>query len=38
MITPKDIQSKQFARGVRGYREDEVDTFLDLMTLEFEKL
>lgn len=38
MITPKDIQNRQFSRGVRGYREDEVDTFLDMMTLEFEKL
>lgn len=38
MITPKDIQSMQFSRGVRGYREDEVDTFLDMMTLEFEKM
>ena len=38
MITPNDIQSMQFSRGVRGYREDEVDTFLDMMTLEFEKM
>lgn len=38
MITPKDIQNMQFSRGVRGYREDEVDTFLDMMTLEFEKM
>ena len=38
MLTPKDIQAKQFARGVRGYREDEVDTFLDMLTLDFDKL
>lgn len=38
MITPNDIQNRQFSKGVRGYREDEVDTFLDMMTLEFEKL
>lgn len=38
MLTPSDIQSRQFSRGVRGYKEDEVDTFLDMMTLEFEKM
>jgi cell division initiation protein len=37
MITPLDIQNKQFAKGVRGYKEDEVDSFLDLLTLDFEK-
>lgn len=38
MITPLDIQNKEFAKGVRGYREDEVDGFLDLLTLDMEKL
>lgn len=38
MITPLDIQNKEFTRGVRGYKEEEVDSFLDLVTLDFEKL
>ena len=38
MITPLDIQNKEFPRGVRGYKEDEVDSFLDLLTLDFEKI
>ncbi|MBQ8589097.1 MAG: DivIVA domain-containing protein [Firmicutes bacterium] len=38
MITPLDIQNKAFAKGVRGYKEDEVDSFLDLITLDMEKL
>ena len=29
MITSKDIQKKEFTRGVRGYKEDEVDEYLD---------
>ncbi|MDR2295438.1 MAG: DivIVA domain-containing protein [Clostridiales Family XIII bacterium] len=38
MITPLDIQNKEFTKGVRGYKEEEVDSFLDLITLDFEKL
>jgi cell division initiation protein len=38
MITPLDIQNKQFSKGVRGYKEEEVDGFLDLLTLDLEKL
>lgn len=38
MITPLDIQNKMFAKGVRGYKEEEVDGFLDLVTLDLEKL
>jgi cell division initiation protein len=38
MITPLDIQDKEFSKGVRGYKEEEVDRFLDLITLDFEKL
>ncbi len=37
MITPLDIQNKEFSRVVRGYKEDEVDGFLDLVTLDLEK-
>jgi cell division initiation protein len=38
MITPAEIQEKDFPRGVRGYKEEEVDKFLDLITLDFEKM
>lgn len=38
MITPLDIQNKVFPKGVRGYKEEEVDGFLDLITLDLEKL
>jgi cell division initiation protein len=38
MITPLDIQNKEFPKSVRGYKEEEVDGFLDLLTLDFEKL
>lgn len=38
MITPNDIQEKEFTKGVRGYKEDEVNAFLDLVTLDMDKL
>lgn len=38
MITPLDIQNKEFGKAVRGYKEEEVDGFLDLLTLDLEKL
>ncbi len=38
MITPLDIQNKEFAKGVRGYKEEDVDSFLDLLTIDLEKL
>lgn len=38
MITPLDIQNKEFQRGIRGYKEDDVDQFLDLITLDYEKM
>jgi len=38
VITPSEIQNKVFGKGVRGYREEEVDSFLDLITLDLEKL
>ena len=38
MITPLDIQNKEFSRSVRGYKEEEVDGFLDLLTVDMEKL
>ena len=38
MITPVNIEQKEFTRGVRGYKEEEVDTFLNLIILEMENL
>ncbi|MEI8215694.1 MAG: DivIVA domain-containing protein [Eubacteriales bacterium] len=38
MITPNDIQNKQFSKVVRGYKEEEVDGFLDLLTLDYNKV
>ncbi len=38
MITPLDIQNKEFGRAVRGYKEDEVDEFLDELTTDLEAL
>lgn len=38
MITPADIENKEFSKAVRGYKEDEVDEFLDLIILDMEKL
>ncbi|MHB0866769.1 MAG: DivIVA domain-containing protein [Thermoleophilia bacterium] len=37
-ITPLDIRHKEFARAMRGYRDAEVDEFLDEITEEFERL
>ncbi len=38
MITPADIENKEFSKVVRGYKEEEVDDFLDLIILDMEKL
>lgn len=38
MITPSDIENKQFGRVKKGYNPDEVDDFLDLVILDMEKL
>lgn len=35
-LTPLDIHNKEFTRSFRGYNEDEVDEFLDLIVAEFE--
>ncbi|MDQ7793975.1 MAG: DivIVA domain-containing protein [bacterium] len=37
-LTPLDIHNKEFSRALRGYREEEVDDFLDLVVREFEAL
>ena len=38
MITPLDIQNKEFSKAVRGYREEEVDEFLDQLTKDLEQV
>ena len=38
MITPLEIENKQFAKAMRGYNADEVDQFLDEITLDLQKL
>lgn len=38
MITPTDIGNKEFSRKVRGYDTEEVDMFLDVITVDLEKL
>ena len=38
MLTPLDIENKRFTRTLKGYNVDEVDDFLDQLTLEYEKL
>lgn len=37
-LTPLDIHNKEFRRAFRGYDEDEVNEFLDLVIKEFEIL
>ena len=31
MITLSDIETKEFSRGMRGYKEEEVDEFLNVL-------
>ena len=38
MITPSDIENKEFSRAKKGYDCDEVDEFLDLVIVDMEKL
>lgn len=38
MLTPLDIQKKEFRRAFRGYSEEEVDSFLDQVTQDYENL
>ena len=38
MITPLDVQNKEFSKSVNGYKKDEVDQFLDLVTVDMDKL
>ena len=38
MITPIEIENKEFRRSFRGYNEEEVDEFLKIVTTDFETL
>ncbi|NBI06902.1 DivIVA domain-containing protein [Senegalia massiliensis] len=38
MLTPLDIQNKEFNKGVRGYNIKEVETFLDEIISDYERL
>ena len=38
MLTPIDIQKKEFSRKFRGYSDEEVDIFMDQITQDYEKL
>ena len=38
MITPKDIESKEFSTGFRGYNKEEVNQFLDEVMMDLQKL
>jgi cell division initiation protein len=38
MITPLDLENKRFSKKMRGYNDDEVDEFLDAVTIDYEKL
>ena len=38
MLTPIDIHNREFKKGLRGYKESEVDEFLDRVVVDYEKL
>ncbi|MGL6106482.1 DivIVA domain-containing protein [Romboutsia sp.] len=38
MITPIEIENKEFKRSLRGFKEDEVDEFLDIVKEDYEQL
>ena len=38
MLTPVEIENKEFKKGIRGYREDEEDEFLDIVKEDFENI
>ena len=38
MLTPLDIENKRFSKTLKGYNVEEVDDFLDELTLDYEKL
>jgi cell division initiation protein len=38
MLTPLDIENQRFSKSLKGYNLDEVDDFLDQLTIDYEKL
>lgn len=38
MITPMDIRNKEFKKSFKGYKEDEVDEFLDKVIADYERI
>ncbi|MBQ3420838.1 MAG: DivIVA domain-containing protein, partial [Romboutsia sp.] len=38
MIAPIEIENKEFKKGIVGYKEEEVDEFLDLVKEDYEQL
>lgn len=38
MLTPMEIHNKEFKKAMRGYKEEEVDEFLDKVVTDFERL
>lgn len=38
MITPMDVRNKEFKKGLRGYKESEVDEFLDKLVADYERI
>ena len=38
MLTPLDIENKRFSKTLKGYNVDEVDDFLDDLTIDYEKI
>lgn len=38
MLTPIEIENKEFKKGIRGYKEEEVDEFLDVVKEDYELL
>ena len=38
MLTPLDIENKKFPKSIKGYNVDDVDDFLDELTIAYEKL
>ena len=38
MLTPTDFDNVRFSKKINGYNVDEVDEFLDSVTVDYEKL
>lgn len=38
VLTPLEIYNKEFGKSLRGYKEDEVDSFIDKVLADYEKL